>query len=158
MQNNLNWILAITKSEYNGNSFNGPNLIKTLKSLSFNQVISTDTFENYSVWSIVLHLMKWKHQLAEMLGALGLAPFLYKGDNFPELLELLTEQTWNNILVELDSIHNAYIKTLKEFDSTKLDEKMEWGCSFGEAVAWMTTHDTYHNAQIRNMGLEIKSD
>ena len=153
MQNNLNWILAITKSEYNGNSFNGPNLIKTLKSLSFNQVISTDTFENYSVWSIVLHLM-----LAEMLGAQDLASFPYNGDNFPELPELITEQTWDNILVELDSIHNAYIKTLKEFDSTKLDEKMEWGCSFGEAVAWMATHDTYHNAQIRNMGLEIKSD
>ena len=158
MNNNLKWIATITQSEYNGNSFNGPNLIKTLKSLSFDQVLSTDTYEEYSVWAIVLHLMKWKHQLADMLGAQNLAPFLYKGDNFPELPDQLTEQTWENTLSEMDAIHSSYLLALSEFDDEKLDEKMDWGCSFGEAIAWMTTHDTYHIAQIRNMGLDIKGN
>ena len=156
MQNELKWIKLITEKEYNGNSFNGPNLVRTLKALSFDQVTSTDNFEGYSVWGIVLHLMKWKHFLANVLGADNLGTFPYKGENFPELPEILSESAWEQTLTEMDTIHEAYMTALSAFDPVKLEEKMEWGCSFGEAIAWMTTHDTYHTAQIRNMGLVIE--
>jgi hypothetical protein len=153
--NDLQLIISITKNEYNGFSFNGPNLRKTLKSLSFSQIISTDTYEKYSVWGIVLHLMKWKHTLAGLLGAQDLLPFPYGDEDFPQLPQQLTEEAWENTLVEMDIIHKQYLLTLADFDPEKLEEKMTWGCTYGEAITWMTTHDTYHLAQIRNMGLEI---
>ena len=155
MQNQLKWLAQIKSTEYNGGSFNGPNLVKTLKSLTLDQVTSTDTFEKYTVWGIVLHLMKWKYELAVVLGAKNLGPFEYKGDNFPELPGDLSTQAWDKTLTEMDAIHKGYMQALSEFAEKKLDDDMAWGCSFGEAIAWMTTHDTYHTAQIRNMGLEI---
>lgn len=155
MHIDLKWIVHITQSEYKGGSFNGPNLIKTLKSLTLDQVKSTETFESHTVWGIVLHLMKWKHYLAVQLGDNTLSPFPYEGDNFPKLPDTLTAAAWETTLAEMDTIHAAYMKALSELDASKLDEAMTWGCSVGEAIAWMTTHDTYHIAQIRNMGLEI---
>ncbi len=155
MHNDLKWIAHITNSEYNGASFNGPNLIKTLNILTLDQVKSTETYEGYTVWGIVLHLMKWKHQCAVLLGAETLSPFAYEGDNFPDLPNILTATAWEDTLAEMDAIHSVYIKELSELDAAKLDEDMTWGCSFGEAIAWLATHDTYHIAQIRNMGLDI---
>jgi hypothetical protein len=155
MQNDLKWIAHITDSEYNGMSFNGPNLMKTLKSLNIDQVTSTDTYEGYSVWGIVLHLMKWKYELARLLGAKNLDAFPYEDDNFPQLPDLLSAAAWEDTLLEMDGIHAVYMKVLSAFNPAKLADKMEWGCSFGEAIAWMATHDTYHLAQIRNMGLDI---
>ena len=157
MHKDLKWIMTITQSEYNGGSFNGPNLVKTLRNLSLDQVTNTNTYEGYTVWGIVLHLMKWKHELAILLGADNLTPFPYEGDNFPNLPQKLNAAAWEATLAEMDTIHEAYIQALSTVDPAKLDETMPWGCSYGEAIAWMTTHDTYHTAQIRNMGLDIPS-
>ncbi|MDF1515525.1 MAG: DinB family protein [Anaerolineae bacterium] len=155
MHETIKWLLTIINNEYNGNSFNGPNLVKTIQQLTLEQVVSTDNFEGYSVWGIVLHLMKWKYELAKALGNTDLEPFPYDGDNFPLLPDVRTPEAWDNTLRHMDRLHAAFVDALAVFDPTKLDEAMVWGCTYGEAIAWMTTHDAYHTAQIRNMGLEI---
>lgn len=154
MQPGLSLLIWITESEYHGGSFNGPNLVKTLKSLTMEQVTTKDTYEGYSVWGIVLHLMYWKHYLARVLGDETLSDFPYPGEDWPVLPEVLTSSAWGQVLGELDSIHTAYMTALEAFPEERLSEKMSWGCTFGEAVAWLATHDTYHVAQIRNMGLK----
>jgi len=139
MQTSLSLLIWLTESEYNCGSFNGPNLVKTLRSLTMEQVTSEETYEGYSVWGVVLHLMHWKHFQARVLGDTTLDDFPYEGENWPALPEGRSEAAWLQTLADQEEIHAA---------------KMEWGCPFGEAIAWMTTHDTYHIAQIRNMGLK----
>lgn len=154
MKTSLSLLIWLTESEYNGGSFNGPNLIKTLKSLTMEQVTTEETYEGYAVWGIVLHLMQWKHFLARELGDATLGDFPYEGENWPALPEERSEAAWFRTLSEQDEIHEAYMAALRAFPEKRLGEKMVWGCAFGEAIAWMATHDTYHIAQIRNMGLK----
>jgi len=155
MASPLSLVIYLTESEFDGGSFNGPNLVRTLRSLTLDQVTTEETYEGYTVWSIVLHLMTWKHFLARALGDTTLEDFPYEGENWPKLPDELTQASWEKMLAEQDEIHAAYLAVLKDFPVERLGEKMEaWGCSFGEAIAWMTTHDTYHIAQIRNMGLK----
>ena len=154
METSLSLFVWLTEAEYNGGSFNGPNLVKTLRSLTMEQVMTEETYEGYSVWGIVLHLMHWKHFIARVLGDLTLDDFAFEGENWPALPEDRTEDAWLQTLAGQDEIHTAYIAALSAFPAERLGEAMEWGCSFGEAIAWMTTHDTYHIAQIRNMGLK----
>jgi len=146
MQASLSLFIWLTEAEYNGGSFNGPNLVKTLSSLTMEQVTTEETYEGYTVWGIVLHLMHWKHFLARVLGDATLGDFLYEGENWPALPETSSETAWVQTLAEQDEIHAAYVAALKAFPEERLGEKMEWGCPFGEAIAWMTTHDTYHIA------------
>ena len=102
----------------------------------------------------MLHLMHWKHFQARVLGDTTLDDFPYEGENWPALPEGRSEAAWLQTLADQEEIHAAYMAALKAFPAERLGEKMEWGCPFGEAIAWMTTHDTYHIAQIRNMGLK----
>jgi hypothetical protein len=158
MSTDLSLLVWLTDTEYGGGSFNGPNLAKTLRSLTAVQAASDATLEGYTVWGVVLHLMYWKHELAQALGAAtgsawALPDLPCEGQDFPALPETRTEEAWQQTLAELDAMHAAYVAVLKTFPAARLDEEMAWGCTFGEAIAWMTTHDTYHTAMIRNMGV-----
>jgi hypothetical protein len=153
MEEDLKWLIWLTEAEYDGRSFNGPNLVKTLKGLTMAQVTSDETYEGYTVWALVLHLIYWKYVLAKALGAEGLGEFPYEGKDWPAVPEDRSESAWQRTLELQDEIHAAYIGALKAFPADRLDEEMDWGCAYGQAVAWMASHDTYHTAMIRNMGL-----
>ncbi len=154
MNSDLALIIEITEREYRGMSFNAPPLRKMLDKLTLDEVTSTDTYEGYSVWGIVLHVLFWKYQLAAWLEAPGLPDFPYQKANWPALPEIRSQEAWEKTLAMLDECHNAYVAALRALPAGKLNEKMQFNCSWADAVAWMTTHDTYHIAQIRNMGLK----
>lgn len=155
MNSDLAMIIDLTEREYHGISFNAPPLRKMLDGLTLDEVISTATYEGYSVWGIVLHLMYWKYQLATWLGAPGLPDYPYEKANWPALPEDRSQEAWKQTLATMDGIHTAYISVLRTLPAGKLDEKIEaWGCSWADGIGWMSTHDTYHIAQIRNMGLK----
>ena len=155
MTGDLAIVIDITEKEFHGGSFNGPSLMTMLKELALDEVTSTDTFEGYAVWGIVLHLMTWKHQLATWLDAPGVPEYAHPGENWPAIPENPTQEAWETTLATIEGIHNAYVTALRSFPEGKLGEVIEaWGCSWADAIAWMTTHDTYHIAQIRNMGLK----
>lgn len=153
MAGDLPLLIWLTESEYNGTSFNGPGLAKWLKTLTLDQVTSTNTLEGYTVWGIVLHLMYWKDQLLRELGATDPPPFPYAGKDFPALPEVQSAAAWQQTLAEQDVLHTTYIAALRAFPAEKLGEKMAWGCTYRESIAWMATHDTYHTAMMRNMGV-----
>lgn len=154
MNSDLTLIIDITEREYRGMSFNAPPLRTMLNKLTLEEVTSTDTYEGYSVWGIVLHLAYWKYWLAGFLGAQALPPFPYEQKNWPALPAECTEQAWRTLLADMDAIHAAYIETLRVFPAERLSEVTEWKYSYGDVITWMSTHDTYHIAQIRNMGLK----
>jgi hypothetical protein len=155
MNSDLRVIIDITEKEYHSGSFNGPSLRTMLDGLTLEEVTSTDTYEGYSVWGIVLHLLNWKYELAAWLDAPGLPDYPYPKANWPALPENPSQEAWNETLAVMDVVHAAYIAALRDLPPGKLEEKMEsWGCAWAEGITWMATHDTYHIAQIRNMGLK----
>lgn len=159
MNNDLGMIIDITEREYHGMSFNAPPLRKMLDKLTLDEVTSTDTYEGYSVWGIVLHLLNWKEQLATWLDAPGMPDYPYPKANWPAVPENPTQKAWDETLAVLDGVHTAYITALRNLPPGKLEEKIEaWRCTWADAIVWMSTHDTYHIAQIRNMGLKHFAD
>lgn len=154
MNSDLAMIIDITEREYHGMSFNAPPLRKMLDKLTLDEVRSTDTYEGYSVWGIMLHLLYWKYQLLECLNVPDLPDYPYQKDNWPALPEVRSQEAWEETLALMDAFHDIYVSALRTLPASKLDEKMEFQCTWRDTIAWMTTHDTYHIAQIRNMGLK----
>jgi uncharacterized damage-inducible protein DinB len=156
MDKAIELLTQLTEAEFDEQSFNGLPLMETLRKLTLDQVTTKDTYEGYTVWGIVLHLIYWKYFLGKQLGGTGgFDSFPYEEKDWPPLPEELSKSSWEKTLQELESAHRSYIEALKRFPSDRLEEEIkEWRCSCGKACAWMSTHDTYHTAQIRNMGLK----
>ena len=155
MSTTIETLAALTEAEYDGASFNGAPLRKTLSGLTLEQATTTDTFEGYSVCGIVLHLLYWKHTLSKLLGGTGAFPeFPYEEKDWPAVPDDVTEAWWASLLSNLDQAHRDYTATLRGLAEARLDDQIEeWKCSRRQACAWMSSHDTYHLAQIRNMGV-----
>jgi hypothetical protein len=46
------------------------------------------------------------------------------------------------------------MSTLRAAPDSIFDEPMpKWGTTIGRVVIWLLSHDTYHGAQLRNMGV-----
>lgn len=155
MNNNVEMIIEITNREYKGHSFNGPSLVKTLNALTMEQILSRETYEKFSAWKITLHLMYFKYKLLHFINPESPITFDYAHESFPNPPEDKSPESWKKTLSDMDKIHEAYIQELENIPENEFSERIEeWDCTIKEAIIWMTTHDTYHTAQIRNMGLK----
>jgi hypothetical protein len=156
MNADLKWLMQVTDAEYRGKSFNGKSLVDTVKGYSLDTVKSTDTFENYSVWAIVLHNMFCKWKVLSFIDPGNPLDFSYEKTDWPSIPGEGSNEDWEKTLEDSDNIHEEYMRQLQKLDPEALDREVnEWKCPLGQAVAWIATHDSYHVAQIRNMGLRV---
>ena len=154
MDNAVKWIAEITEVEYRGKSWNGKSFRDTLNGYSLGQVTSAETYEKFTVWAVVLHNIYWKWKLLRVLNPEDETPYVYEEKSFPALPEPEDQAAWEKTLADSDAVHDAYMAALKGLTAEQLEQPAaDWGCSIGEAVGWMSTHDSYHTAQIRNMGV-----
>jgi hypothetical protein len=151
-----NMLIAISQSEFYGKSLLGTALLPYLQSLSLEQVTTTATYEGYSVWGIVLHILYHKHVTIRLLqGDHSVGPFPYEQADWPSIPPYPDRDKWKQVLTYLQTIHNTYISTLQTFPIEQLNEVLPpWQCTIGDVIRKITCHDLYHVAQIRNMGIK----
>jgi hypothetical protein len=59
------------------------------------------------------------------------------------------------LLSDLEVVHRAYLRALETFPAERWSEELpQWRCTIGDVLQCIATHDVYHLAQIRNMGLK----
>ncbi len=148
-------LLDLADAEFDGRSFNGAPMIKMLEGLSLGQAVATATWEGYSVWQVVHHVTYFKYFVARSLGAADpLEPYPYEQVDFAPAPPEATEAKWRETLAYLRRAHAVCMTALKRLEPGRLDAQMpEWKVAYRAEVAWLCTHDTYHTAQIRNMGV-----
>lgn len=156
MDRSLALLLDLADAEFDGESFNGPSFMKTLESLTPEQAASGGTYEGYSAWEVAHHVAYYKYYIARALGAADdIEPYpLPKGKSgFAPPLEA-TEAAYKELLGYLRRAHRCATEAIRGADPAKLVETMpKWDIPFAKAAAWLCTHDTYHAAQIRSMGV-----
>jgi len=155
MNKELENIIWLTDTEFKGKSFNGYSLISTLEQINAEEAASTDSYEKYSVWGIVLHVMFCKYLLAKHLGADTENLYPYNEDYWPDLPASKTEESWQETIENLKRVHEAYVNALKKNPIEKWSEEFpEWKIPWSKIIYWFPTHYTFHAAQIRNMGIK----
>jgi hypothetical protein len=149
----LDFTLDDMDAEFSGKPWNGKSLMATLERLSAAEAASGQTWEGYSAWSIALHCAKCKRLVVVDLGVpQALWPYpdaLW----FPDPAET-SEEAWVRDRALLTEYHEASMKALRAFPESRLGEEMPtWEAPWGKVLAWLATHDAFHGAQIRSMGL-----
>ncbi len=146
-------MLDMADKEFDGESFNGPPLMATLDALSAEEARSEATYEGYSAWEIAVHCAFYKHVIAAALGA-TVEKFPYEEKNFSAIPEPADDAAWKSARALLRRSHHAVMGATRAASREALDAVWpEWDVPLREAVSWLCTHDTFHNAQIRSMGL-----
>jgi hypothetical protein len=125
----------------------------------------TDTREGYSAWSVAVHVAFFKHYVAKaLLGeeAAGNFPFEVDEHEFGTQGERDAEaeaERWQAILEYLPVIHEVTSGAIREASPAKFAETVSgWTKSLGELVGWYLSHDSYHIAQLRSMGVPGLND
>jgi hypothetical protein len=157
MKTAITYFLEYAELEFDGRAFNGDSLMKTFDGLSAEGAASKRTFEGYSAWDIAVHALYYKYLYAKLLGkAGGLEPFPYAmgNDGFAPQPAEVSEEAWRGTLLYMRRTHEVCMAALATLRESDLETTMsEWNIPWGRAIAWLCTHDAYHSAQIRNMGV-----
>lgn len=140
--------------EFRGHTFNGYSLIETVGPMNAVAAASRDTYEGYSAWENVVHVVFFKYFILRALCRSGsVDPYPWEEGSFPPIPDT-SEEAWRMTLAYANRVHDAYTSAVRSLDVLRLDRRIEeWDCSLFEALIWIPTHDAYHTAQIRNMGL-----
>jgi uncharacterized damage-inducible protein DinB len=154
MNTDLALLVELADAEFDGESFNGPSLMVTLEKLSPEAAASHDTFEGYSAWETAIHCLYFKYFIARSLGVTGsVEPYPYEQESFIRV-EGADPEAWRQLDAYLRRVHHATWRAIAELGEERLASIMpEWKIPYSSAIAWLATHDTYHTAQIRNMGV-----
>lgn len=154
MTTNLRLIYEMADREFRGHTFNGQSLMETLRPLTAAEAADRNTVEGYSAWDNLLHCIYFKYVAVRHLGASAPCdPYPWKEGSFPPILDV-SEEAWSKALDYAELVHDTFLKALTTLDESRLGEPFPvWECTLGEALIWIPPHDTYHVAQVRNMGL-----
>lgn len=148
-------LLDLADAEFDGTSFNGLPMMQTLEGLSAARAASKATWEGYSAWEVVNHNIYFKYFVARSLGvAAPMEPYPYAKVDFAPAPNEPTEEKWRETLAYFRRAHEVCTAALRALTEERLDAEMpEWKVPYRLAIAWLCTHDTYHTAQIRSMGV-----
>ena len=159
MSTPYDFLLDHADAEFDGKALNGASLMGTLSKLDATAATDTATYEGYSAWSVALHVAysKWAfvNQVLEQAGAERLGPYPFsKGTGGYVQPEAVDAQAWDAFKAYLVRIHRDTMQVIRNAAPSLLaGELAAWKMPVARAVAWLCSHDTYHTAQIRNMGL-----
>jgi hypothetical protein len=162
MNSDFRFAIEYANNEFNGtayknNAYNGLSLIAMLNKLTINDVTDNNTYEGYSIIEIVMHLAYCKYFVNEKIGNKQGYPYpYYKGvEGFYTPLNL-DDNIYREIIEYLVVVHQGAMDSINGLEKKDYDKWInEWGMTHKEAAIWLCNHDTYHIAQIRNMGIQV---
>ena len=146
--------LAMIDEAFDQDAWYGPNLWNTLKGLSLEQATYTSTYEGYSAWKVVLHCAYWKWDTRKNLCGHPIPEFPRGPEDWPRPAEDRSLASWKADLEFLREEHRLLRECIQEFPEEKLlriDERHHY--PFARHLYGIASHDVYHTAQIRNMGI-----
>ncbi|MBT3273961.1 MAG: hypothetical protein HN368_12465 [Spirochaetales bacterium] len=155
MKNELEYLVWLTESEFRDNYFNGASMLETLQAFTVGEAISSKSFEKYSAWGIALHVMFWKFDSARKMGLEDSTLYPYQEADWPALPASLIAESWQQTIDTLVSVHEVYLGLIKKLPELQLSAEMPgYNRSWGKVLFGIATHDTFHTAQMRSMGVK----
>jgi len=149
----LTALFALIDKEFQGKSWNGPSFIATLDRLDAAEAAATTTWEGYSAWELGRHSAICKFIILDDLGIqvpewpYGRAPYFAAPTD-------ASPAAWEQDRRLYRLVHDRCLAGLKAQPESILTEAMPtWKAPWLDIISWLATHDAFHGAQIRSMGL-----
>lgn len=141
-------------SVFYGKAWHGAALLPTIQKFGLAPA-AIENDEGFSAWKIVLHCAYWKFDVRRRITKGSPRPvFERKLRDFPRLPEEITEETWKADRELLEKEHRLLRRAVLALTDEILDAVPPRGSYTYEGyILGAASHDVYHTAHIRNLGV-----
>jgi uncharacterized damage-inducible protein DinB len=134
------------KTTYKGDSWHGPNLMKTLESIDYKQAQKKPLEERHSIWELVDHMAVWINTPIQVLQS-GEYPEVPEDVNWKPMGD--SEEEWQNSINNLEKAVNSLIDALRDVPDEKFDETINGQeHNYRSMLYGVLHHNLYHMGQI----------
>jgi hypothetical protein len=134
------------KTTFQGDSWHGPNLVKTLEGVDYNQAMERKIGERHTIWELTDHMTFWMEAVWRSVeNHAPLNP--EKKNDWPEMGA--TEVEWNESVGRLEAAVNLTLDALADWTNEDLQETVPGTkYTFHQMLHGMIHHNLYHAGQI----------
>lgn len=138
-----------------GEAWHGAALLPTLRQIGIAAALEENA-EGFSPWKIVLHCAYWKFFVRRALAFDGAGlSFARSPEDFPDLPAERTSAVWDADVLFLEEEHRLLRTSVEDFPDDRLaDRSPEEGVTYAGLILGAASHDVYHTAHIRNLGVQ----
>ncbi|HET7838184.1 MAG TPA: hypothetical protein VFL04_00390 [Rectinemataceae bacterium] len=150
--------LVVTQLDecFAGPAWHGASLYPTLAELDLAQAWY-ESAEGLSAWKVALHCAYWKWRVRKVLLAASgqsISRFGRSPADWPRLPKTLDAANWKADLGFLEDHHAALRAAVVEIPASLLWESYDSkGRIYHRLIAGAASHDAYHTAHVRNIGI-----
>ena len=134
------------ETTFKGDSWNGPNLMKTLEGIDYAQAMQRPLGERHSIWELTDHISFWMEEVwKSSRDHAKLNPD--KKSDWPEMGA--TEEEWMQSVNRLEAAVNMTLDVLAGWDDEDLYKQVPGATfTFKQMLHGMVHHNLYHAGQI----------
>jgi hypothetical protein len=131
-------------------SWHGPNLLGSLRGITFEGAAYRPQPRRHNVWEVVLHCAYWKYRVCRLLPGNGPRSFPARGSDWFVRPAERSRSAWTRDRRLLAEWHGTLVEAVRGLDPADLDRRAgNSEFSVAELVSGAAAHDLYHAGQIR---------
>jgi uncharacterized damage-inducible protein DinB len=134
------------KTTFEGDSWHGPNLVRTLAGIDYKQAMERPLGERHTIWELTDHITFWMEEVWKRLKDHGkLNPD--KKKDWPEMGA--SEEDWTQSVKRLEAAVNLTLDELTNWRNNDMKQMVpETNFTFKQMLHGVVHHNLYHAGQI----------
>jgi uncharacterized damage-inducible protein DinB len=143
-------LLMILDQAYDHPSWHGTNLRGSIRRVSSMQAARRPAPRRHNIWEIVVHAAYWKYSAWRRLTGQPRGSFPFKGSNWFQRPEEMTERAWRSDKALLDRMHASLREAVAQLSPRDLHSRPRGSkVSNVSLLSGVAAHDLYHAGQIQ---------
>ena len=144
--NEVKFLRDQLETTFKGDSWHGPNLVRTLSGIDYEQAMKRPLGERHNIWEITYHMIFWMEEVRKSVrDHKNLNPD--KKNDWPE--SGATEEEWEQSVNRLEAAVNMTLDELSNWTDEDLEETVPGAkFTFRQMLHGVIHHNLYHAGQI----------
>lgn len=134
------------ETTFKGDSWHGPNLVKTLEGIDYKQAMERPMDERHTIWELTDHISFWMEEVWKSVRDHK----MLNPDKKKDWAEMgATQDEWQQSVERLEAAVNMTLDAMVDWDDEDLYEKVPGrDFTFKQMLHGMVHHNLYHAGQI----------
>ena len=146
--NEAEFLVDQLRTTFNGDSWHGPNLVKTLKGIDLFDAGSRYLEDRHTIWELANHITYWIEEVYKSVK--GVTSLNHEGNDWPEMGA--TEDEWARASSRLEEAVKVLAHELGAWTDEGLSKTVPGSnFTFKQMVHGLIQHNLYHAGQINVM-------
>jgi hypothetical protein len=144
--NEVKFLIDQIKTTFNGDSWHGPSLMRTLKGVDMEEARQRPLGERHTIWELVDHMTFWLSEVNKTLRGEAIVSSTSVKD-WPPMGK--TEEEWEKSVKGLEYEVNTLIEQLDQWSNEMLERTVPGAnYNFRQMLHGVLHHNLYHSGQI----------